>query len=44
MNLEKSAHWKTEKSQKKLEKIGVTVGLALFAASCCSYFIIDVFG
>ncbi|WP_297592028.1 hypothetical protein [Nitrosopumilus sp.] len=43
MNIDKSAHWKTEKSQKKLEKIGLALGITLFVASCCSYFIIDAF-
>lgn len=44
MNIDKPAQWKTERSQKKLEKIGLAIGIALFGASCCSYFIIDAFG
>lgn len=44
MNIDKQVAWKNERPQKRLEKIGIVVGLVLFAASCCSYFVIDVYG
>jgi len=44
MNIDKRVRWKNELSHKRLEKIGIVAGMALFAASCFSYFVIDAFG
>jgi len=34
----------SEKSQKRMDRVVIILGLSLLVASCCSYFVIDAFG
>ncbi len=34
----------SEKSQKRMDRVAIILGLSLLVASCCSYFVIDAFG
>ncbi len=44
MKLDEKLQKISEKSQRRMDRVGIILGLALLVASFCSYFVIDAFG